>query len=241
MSVLDWAFALLISGALQSCLLAVLAFVGKGFFQHSLNKELLVAKAAQDQDLAAFNARSGEQLAQFKTALDRGLDSHRHDLHVLAAEHEARFSRRHELQVEVLRNLFKLVVDAEIALKFLLLSLQSARPANVDEQQAKAVKAVSELRLMYRHNEILFTGKTCGIVKDVLERHGELVLQLKMAQASGTGESMDVAGWLETWMAVNEQLPVVRTALVEEYRGLLGVVADAGPSAGSKAASSVTS
>lgn len=164
-------------------------------------------------------------MAADKAAHDKALERIRTDLRQTAFEHEVRFARLHQTQVEVIaERLYGKLVDYHQAGQDFLFG-----GGHVDPQKNEAfVNVHRDLQQFYERRRIYLPPDLCDQVSAFMSSVGQEVMSkiiLRDFVPTTPAEAKNrVDDLMKRWKFVTEQMPAVREALVREFRAILGVV-----------------
>jgi len=193
--------------------LAAVAWVVRSLVVHLLSKDI---ESFKEQ----LQAQSAVQLERL-----------RHELRLVAAEHEKRTHLLQERRAQTIAELYaRLVNFLAAAESFASLMEWSGEPSK-EEKAILLAQRAGEFREYFLCNRIYFSENVCQKFETLFrEVHGSsLRFRIWLAQdekGAAVATQMHKA-WEEAWKVMKDKVPPLVTAIEAEFRELLGVVAGA--------------
>jgi hypothetical protein len=206
-----WESVLLAFGG-NAILLAILALLAKSLLSQFLAK-----------DLRHFEDRLAERS---RVATEEA----RHQLALLAHEHNVRFTKLHERQSEVLEGIYTRILQFEDASGLIDLVDNTTKPDLLDKSLNFAQEAGNELYSYSRRNQIFLSESTSLQVQAFIDRVNSLLLSCtlnvtdRVLQTPGEGLRYPehTKAWSDMQRFLREEAPTLRKALEDEFRKHLG-------------------
>lgn len=168
--------------------------------------------------------RLARQVEAFKIELKANADAAnervKNSLHIMALEHQVRFSKLHEKRAEVIDELYKRLVALEGGhAKFVIFE---------DPGSTETFNAMSELSRFIQQHRIYLPAPVCDSLKEFVDLMWQNVTLIKMQTAPGprtTDKMMQKREQVisEAYRTLLSELPTARTLLENEFRRMLGV------------------
>jgi hypothetical protein len=173
-----------------------------------------------------------KDMEQFKSALvaetESSIEKLRHQLSLVATEHQVRFSKLHETRAEVIAELYSLLVEAHWAGSSFASPMEWVGEPSKKEKYETALNASAKF---YRY----FEKKKIYLPKDLCDQLDAFVRDIR-SKSIGLGvyfsqpgeylpdhvEKQKVETWHNSWRHFDEQVPLAKEALEEELRSILG-------------------
>lgn len=202
-----WQSILLAIGG-NTILLAVLGWLAKSFVTGMLVKD----------------ARKFE--ADLKASGDAATKKLEHQLQLIAAEHQIRFSKFHEKQADVIAEAYRLLIQAYwSASSFASLTEWNGEP-NKATKYAVALKQITELYRFFDLHRIYLPPEICQTLDDLITKmrgkvidYGEFVNESE--EELKTYYNDQKKAWREAWKYFDKEVPVARQSLEIALRKLL--------------------
>jgi len=210
-----------------------IVWISKAWISERLKNSI---KNEYDQKLETHKAQLKAQVdteterlkAQLKSQSDTETERLKSDLHIMASEHQVRFSGLHNRRAEVIAEVYEQLVQAYWD------GASFASPAEFSGEPTKQEKyrtAMQSLGDFYRNFEkkrIYIPEEVCLLIDPLVE---EMRMKIIMY-----GTYLDYEGpgmldhtmrekhrvWMESWAYFNKEVPIARRALEQELRSLLG-------------------
>jgi len=202
--------AFLIAFGGNAALLLVLGFLGRSLIQQFLAK-----------DIEGFRSR-------LQADSNIAIEKLRADLRQAAVEHEVRFSRLHEKRAEVLATLYGLLVEAVWEAESFANPAEFPGEPDKKQKYVTAMNAVAAYFRFFDKHRIFLPAALC----DSLEAFAKALrtpmikfsvyLKIEHPIPKTTDEMMNA--WDAAWNSVKNDVPLLRAALENEMRKLLGVL-----------------
>jgi hypothetical protein len=200
--------SLLIAIGGQAALLAALAWLARSFGSQLLAKDLEAFKA----QLSHASSEASERL--------------KHDLQIVAHEHQVRFSKLHERRAEVITSLYALLVEAQRAGQSFVSIFECAGEPPKAEKYVVAMNKFAEFFCEFDKNRIFLPEAVCDQFDAFLQGMQKQVIRF------GVYEQIDehappnvIKERYEVWTGAsdyfNAELPRTRSALEAELRAML--------------------
>jgi hypothetical protein len=204
-----WQTILLALGG-NAVMLAVLGWLAKSLVEKLLTKDIERFKAS----LAS----------ETQTAVERL----KHDLQIVAVEHQVRFSKLHEKRAEVVAELYGLLVEAYWATSSFVSPMEWTGEPNKKEKYVTAKNSVADFFHFFEKHRIYLPENICKQLENFVRG--------MRSKAIGFGvyvhydddiislQTLDEKhkAWAEGWEFFEKQVPPARLALENELRGILG-------------------
>jgi hypothetical protein len=161
------------------------------------------------------------------SVLAKDIEKFKADLHAAAVEHQVRFSKLHQKRVEVLAQLYKLLVEANWQAATFVSPMQWAGDPNKKTQYATAVKAIAEYFRFFDKHRIWRPARLCDPLEAFAKqlRSPTIHLGVYVGIEHPTENTLKERGevWAKAWESVERDIPKLRTAIEAEFRELLSV------------------
>src|SRR6266571_633038 len=191
-----------------------------------LIKTVLTHKLTRDAD--AFRT-------QLKFDADMEIERLKNSLHMIAVEHQVRFSRLHEKRAEVIAELYKRLVDVHWHGRIFVITSEANPTPEQAEQFEKITQEVYELSLFIEQHRIYLPDSVCmlldefvGIVRGNVYVAG-IFGRIEYPTEQTIQQSRDA--FTKGYEEFEKEIPEARRALEIEFRKILGVEQDANDAA----------
>jgi hypothetical protein len=164
---------------------------------------------------------------EFQVILDADLQTHKAKLD---KEH-TKFQKLHEKRLEVIVELYKTIINLDVALQLLTAIVKPIPPNKTlkemeQEQMEQAGDAYQEFQRFYLYNKIFFNPEICSILDKLKNTYWAGFWQGTTRQRLPPAPDFNIA-LMEAKKAsetVTENIPPIKEKLEIEFRKLLGVI-----------------
>jgi hypothetical protein len=173
-----------------------------------------------------------KDLEQFRTQLSAASNSAaeqlKHELHIVATEHQVRYAKLHERRAEVIAELYGFLVEAHWASQTFVSVFDLAGEPPNDEKYAAAMNKAAEFYRFFDKNRIYLPPELCQTLEDFVRKIRKPVIGFGVYVDKNDEHLPDFArrDKLEAWIKASEyfdkEIPIARTALESELRTILG-------------------
>lgn len=185
--------------------------------------QIIAALGGQAVLLAAIGFLIKSLTAQ---ALARDIEKFKADLQIEAHRRTTVFSRLHEKRAETIAEIYKLLVEAELAVRSMVAPMQTIAEADADTKMAASAAAIEKFRDKFEASRIWFKPATCektdAVLTELRSIHNFFNIVVR-GRARGKDSDGDPKHWGPTWERVEKQIPTLKAALEQDFRELLGV------------------
>ena len=176
--------------------MAVIGFVARSVFSQFLSRDLERYKA----NLLAEHNREMERLkAEIRTN---------------AFEHETRFARLHDKRLEVVAELYKLLVHTNVAFVTWIAPLSSAS-LTMEEKRKVAEDAANSFFAFFDENQIYLDEELCALIVRLRD-------SFRLAWANFNIKPCPTE-WTKVWEQFQSEIPPLRIEIEKRVRIMLGV------------------
>lgn len=202
-----WKSILLALGG-NAALLIVLAWLARSFGSQLLAKDLEKFKMS-------LNSASSEASERLK-----------HELQIVAHEHQVRFSKLHERRAEVITSLYGLLVEAQWAGQSFVSVVEWVGEPPKEQKYAAAMNKFAEFFREFDKNRIFLPESVCRQLDDFLHNMRKRVIHFGVyVQTNQYASDQVIKEKYEVWSKASEhfdrELPEARRALESELRAML--------------------
>ena len=192
----------------NAALLVALAWLARSFGFQLLAKDLETFKAS----LSTASSEASERL--------------KHQLQMVAHEHQVRFSKLHERRAEVITNLYALLVEAQWAGQSFVSVVEWGGEPPKEEKYTTAMNKFAEFFREFDKNRIFLPEAVCQQLDDFLQGMRKRVIHFGVyVQTDDYAPDHVIKEKYEVWSGASEyfdtELPAARKALETELRGML--------------------
>jgi hypothetical protein len=202
--------SLLVAVGGNAALLAVIAYLGRSLIGQFLTK-----------DVEEFKVK-------LKAESDIAIERLRAELHRTSMEHQVRFSRLHDERAVVLARLHKLLVAA--VQKVQSFASFGELPGEPDKLQKydTAMMAITNYFGYFDRHRIYLPADLCDALEALAHKlrvpTGKFGFYVRMKDPTGTAKAEMHRAWDAAWQSAEDDVPVLRAAIENEMRKLLGVL-----------------
>ena len=202
-----WQSLLLAVGG-NAALLAALAWLARSFGSQLLAKDLESFKAS----LSSASSEASERL--------------KHELQIVAHEHQVRFSKLHERRAEVITSLYALLVEAQWSAQSFVSVVEWAGEPPKQEKYATAMNKFAEFFREFDKNRIFLPESVCLQLDEFLQGMRKRVIHFGVyIQTNEYAPDHVIKEKLEAWSGASAffdtELPAARKSLESELRSML--------------------
>lgn len=190
-----------------------------GRLRVSSETEIERVKGALTRDLRTFEM-------QLKSNADGEIERLKSALQAAAIEHQVRFSKLHEKRAEVIADLYRLLVQAEMEGLRYMHQLGKV-PDDPRGQDPPAVRKLLELDKFVDIHRIYLPQHVCDLLGELIAKirtpvvHGVVYGDIDYAPSGIIAEKHE--GFMKALEAFQGAIPKTRRTLEEEFRAMLGV------------------
>ena len=194
----------------SALLLAAAAWLIRSLISHFLSK-----------DVEGFKTQLQSQSAVT-------LERLRHDLRLVAAQHENQIQLLQERRAAVIAELYsKLIAFVGAAESFASLAEWSGEPSKEEKAKTLGEKA-GDFREYFLRHKIYFTDDTCAKVESLWQEVHQASMKFRVRLAYSKSGSNSTAlkldeAWDNAWTVMKDKAPLLVKAVEIEFRTLLGV------------------
>lgn len=202
-----WQTIILAIGS-NGALLVVLAWLARSLGAQLLAKDLETFKA----NLSAASSEESERL--------------KHQLQMVAHEHQVRFTKLHERRADVIANLYALLAEAQWAGHSFVALMQWAGEPPLNEKYSIAMNKFAEFYREFDRNRIFLPENICQQLDAFLQGMRKRVIHFGVyVDTNSHAPEHVVKEKLNVWKVASEyfdtELPAARRALESELRSML--------------------
>jgi len=202
-----WQSILLAVGG-NAALLVALAWIARSFGSQLLAKDLEKFKAS----LSTASSEASERL--------------KHELQMVAHEHQVRFSKLHERRAEVIASLYALLVEAQWAGQSFVSVAEWAGEPPKQEKYTTAMNKFAEFFRAFDKNRIFLPEAVCQQLDEFLQgMRGRVIHFGVYVRTDDLAPDHVIKEKYEVWSGAseyfNKELPAARKALEAELRAML--------------------
>lgn len=204
-----WQSILLAFGG-NAALLLVLGWLARSFGSQLLAKDLEKFKA----ELAANSSAASDRL--------------KHDLHLVALEHQVRFSKLHERRAEVVAEAYALLVEAHWSSADFVSPIEYAGDSSKQEKYVNAMKKGTEFYRYFDKNRIYLPQALCDQLQTFIQNMRREVVGFGVYVTNDEEYVPDhaIRSKLEAWTRASKffdsEVPSAKAALEAELRTIIG-------------------
>lgn len=162
--------------------------------------------------------------------LDKDTAKYREDIKRIAEEHVFRFQKLHIERADVIKNLYRHLDAAIVAMQSLISPIQLAGE-NEQEKRKTAIEKVNKFIAYYSGNRIFFPERICKLLDTVIDGMKNAYVafnhkERRLSEAEQNAESDDEKlydNWDRAWKSISKDIPAVKSSLETEFRKILGV------------------
>ena len=163
--------------------------------------------------------------AVFRQILSRDLEKFKSGLEMEAMTHKIRYERLHGERVEVIKEVYQKIVQADSSLRFLVKIFHPIYEPPLEKKEESAVRHCNDLTGYYERNRIFFEESLAKDIDDILDSFHRAWTSYQAYKEAGGGRDPD--GALEASREITEQMgktaPKVRKQLETKFRNILGI------------------
>lgn len=194
----------------NAMLLAVLGWLSKSLVQGLLAKDVERFRAT----LATESSATVEKV--------------KHELQLVAVEHQVRYSKLHEKRADVIAELYRLLVEAFWAGSGFVSPLELAGEPKIQEKYVTAMNSSADFFRFFEIHKIYLPAPLCEKLETFVRGmrnkaigFGVWIQQGDAHLLPNTVEQKHKA-WIDAWEYFEKEVPPARAALEAELRALLG-------------------
>ena len=205
--------------AWQSILVALggnaILLIALGWLARSLGSQILA------KDLERFKS---ELAATSHTAIERS----KHELQMLALEHEVRFSKLHEKRASVVAEIYGLLVEAHWASQSFVSAVGFAGDPPKSQQYNSAMNASAEFYRFFEKNRIYLPTEVCRQLDEFIRNIRKEMIGFGIYATAEDGYLPESAvqkkydAWIKVGEYFSNEVPKARELLETELRKLIG-------------------
>ena len=219
----DWIYYVISSVFFFGIAVASLSRLARYFIEHNLSKEMESYKINFSKDLEQFKM-------QLQANKDRSIEETRHQLEMLASEHNIRFGKLHEKRAETIAELHSKLDDAIVAANVFLNIFRSEGQNAREHFGWTANEKMGEVLNYYQKHKIYFDKELCNKLNYIFSKLIGPIVKFRSAlsETSSPHAAESEAEMLRAWTTAYEELadqeiPEVQQAIEDDFRKLLGV------------------
>lgn len=160
--------------------------------------------------------------------LDQSLETYKADLKNATIEHEIRFAQLHTDRAQIIRELYRKMVDMQRSMRSLMNPMQWVNEPTQDKKMETAQKAANEFIHYYQKNKIFFKEEICIIIDEVVKMIFDAWVKYTtfgdMAFLTPTMIESRSRKLLDAYGIVTDKVSEIAKKIENEFRGLLGVI-----------------
>jgi len=207
----------------QILLLIVIGFFGKQLIQYFFSETIELKKTELNKDIEAYKQSLNTQTEQHRLELNKILETHRSELNLLNAKN----SRLHDRQLQIIAELYKRIVIMERAFREMTAWMKPIiADAEKEEQERieKAGTAFNDYFSYYTENKVFFSEETSGHLDKLREHFWESHWDYTFKLRTGINEyKINKEHFDNAAKTVTEKIPEVLKQLDKNFRQLLTV------------------
>lgn len=155
------------------------------------------------------------------------LEKTKHELHLLAFEHEKRAHLLHERRAQAISELYSRLVEFIWAAgNFSNIMEWSGEPSK-EEKALTLYEKTQSFSDYFNKNKIYFSKEVCEKVESVFEEINTSMIKFRVWMSMskrGVGDSEEYhKAWMDAWNLMKDRVPSLREKIEDEFRLLLGV------------------
>ena len=162
------------------------------------------------------------------TVLTKDIERFKADLHIVAMEHEVRFSKLHEKRAEVLAELYKLLVAATWETTTFSTPFQFGGEPDKKTQYVNAINAIAGYFRFFDQHRIWLPAELCAPLEAFARKLRSPTIEIGVYLSIPHPNEQTIKEQIEAYRKaldlVEKDIPNLRNAIDAEFRTLLGVV-----------------
>ena len=160
------------------------------------------------------------------SVLAKEVEKFKAELHIVAVEHQVRFSKLHEKRAEVLAEIYSLLVAASWAATNFASPMQWTGDPDKKTQRATAANAIADYYRFFDQHRVWLPAKLCDPLEAFARQLRTPVIQLgvylEIEHPNEQTRKETAEVWTKAWESVEKDSPKLRAAIEGEFRELLG-------------------
>lgn len=142
------------------------------------------------------------------------------------------YSNLHKYRAEVVKKLYRLLIDTNNELISLTKPLQMAGEKNKNEKFIQVAKKYNDFLKCYEYNKIFFKNELCQLVDKMIDKLRDPILDYETylpiyEQAVKFDDGKNARDYhkelVSAWKKVERDIPPIKEKLENEFRSLMGV------------------
>lgn len=198
------------------CIIGLIAFLGKKGLEFLLSR-----------DVEKYKSSLEIESIRHKSELDQKLELYKAELTRINFEHQIRFSKLHSDRAEVIKELFKRMVQVQDSMESLMRPVQFVNEVPIVEKLKMSGTLGNNFLEYYKENEILFNDETCHLINTIQEMFLNAWKDFKLAEEFKDATTPDLQMELyQTRFKTYDQtlmteIPKLKKELIAEFRKIL--------------------
>lgn len=181
----------------------------------------LLREFAQSVGLAAIVIFLGKQIIE--RLFNKDLEKFKSELQKEVLRSNVQFQQLHTDRAEVIKNVYKTIVDTRDAFVSLLNPLQMAGELKEEDKAKMAANAANEFIRYYSRNKIFFDSELAGKVDVLRDKLFEIWRNYQIRQYSEPGDNVRIESYRKTWDGISKDVPEILKSIENEFRQLIGL------------------
>ncbi|MCK4631789.1 MAG: hypothetical protein KAT79_00895 [candidate division Zixibacteria bacterium] len=163
--------------------------------------------------------------ALFSQMLNRDLERFKSDLEKDAIQYKIRYERLQTERVDVIKEVYKKIVQVHRSIRSLLNPFQYVGQPTEQEKVIEATNKNIDLISYFEENRVFFEEKLAEDIDSLLTKFNEIWMQFEGSRNAKRDDDFKDARQRsdKAWKQINEDVPIVKGQLENEFRGILGI------------------
>ena len=198
-----------------TAIVAVLAFLLRGFFQQLLDKDAKRYEAELEKSLKSYEAQLTKEYEISKLRLENELQKQFY-------QYQTKFSIYHQKQVEVVSELYGMIVETRDKVESLVAPVKQSDGRTDEERYNDTLIAFNSFSTFYRKNRIYINESSCQKVDTILKIMRISIFQNKTFQGLPNRNNQ----LLDAWKAIREEAIPLQSELEKQLRQSLSEITE---------------
>lgn len=178
-----------------------------------------------DKDIELHKSELDKNIREYQNELDIEMEKERNELKL----EFAKFSRIHEERLVIVKNIYKMVVDLEKAMKELTLFMWPATGESKEERRKRVIEqattSYSNLRDTFNYERIMLNEETCKLIDEMLDKISESIHLDTFEERWGPGGDEAIRIFKkEASDIVDNKITQILSELEKDFRQQLGSI-----------------
>lgn len=152
-----------------------------------------------------------------------GIEKYKAELEKENLVHKTKFETLHIERANVIKDVYKKIVDVQITFESLINPLQLAGEPSKEEKTKTAAAAFNAFGKLFDENRLFFTETTAAKIQELRKEFFEIWNKWQLVNELRDSGTKHIKEWGEAWERTRNKIPTIKNEIEEKFRDIIGV------------------